>query len=83
MTGPGLNNYNSCGINLLQTPRHTRHEDMSRCHVCHVSGGDSCDRVTDADLLRLHSHISRHEAGEERSREKRFPKSQILCFWFK
>ena len=42
----------------------TRHEDMSRCDVCHVSGGDSCDSVTDAGMLRLHS---RHQAGEETS----------------
>ena len=32
VTGPGLNNYNSCGINLLQTPRPA---DMSVTKTCH------------------------------------------------
>ena len=60
----------------------TRHEDMSRFDVCHVSGGDSCDSVTDADLLRLHSHIGRLQAGAEKSEgEKISPKVKVKVLY--
>ena len=63
----------------------TRHEDMSRCDVCHVSGGDSCDSVTDADLLRLHTVTSADtRRGRRNLEEKISPQSQsILFFLFK